>query len=79
MEHTRDVGTARYMAPEIIFGPYNHMANVYSYALLVWETTHETIPFHYKHSIAAMILARSVVVKAPNRNVELNRSPIQKG
>ena len=56
MEHTSDVGTARYMAPEIIFGPYNHMADVYSYALLVWETTHETIPFHDQHSVAAMIL-----------------------
>ena len=58
MEHSADVGTTRYMAPETVFGPYNHMADVYSYGLLAWEVTHGAIPFNRESSIAAMLLVK---------------------
>ena len=31
MEHSPDMGTTRYMAPEVIFGPYDESADVYSF------------------------------------------------
>jgi serine/threonine protein kinase len=37
MVQTTDVGTIRYMAPEIVFGPYDHRADIYSWGLLAWE------------------------------------------
>ena len=36
MVQTTDVGTIRYMAPEIVFGPYDHRADIYSWGL-AWE------------------------------------------
>ena len=56
MEHTLDVGTARYMAPEIIFGPYTHKADIHSFGLCAWETTHIAIPFDNVPSMAALLL-----------------------
>jgi len=45
-EHTAETGTYRWMAPEVIrHESYSFMADVYSYALVVWQlVTHET-PF----------------------------------
>ena len=37
---TSDVGTNRYMAPEVVFGPYDHRADIYSFGVLVWEVLH---------------------------------------
>ena len=37
---TSDVGTNRYMAPEVVFGPYDHRADIYSFGVLVWELLH---------------------------------------
>ena len=56
MEHTLDVGTARYMAPEIIFGPYTNKADIHSFGLCAWETTHIAIPFDNVPSMAALLL-----------------------
>ena len=58
MEHTSDVGTTRYMAPEVVFGPYTHTADVYSFSLLIWETMHRAIPFSKFASMSVLILAK---------------------
>jgi len=35
---TGQTGTDRYMAPEVYKGePYNHLADIYSYSMLLWE------------------------------------------
>jgi serine/threonine protein kinase len=38
-------GTTRYMAPEVVFGPYDEKADIYSFGLLMWETLHGAKPF----------------------------------
>jgi serine/threonine protein kinase len=58
MELTSDVGTTRYMAPEVIFGPYNHRADIYSYSLLLWEVMHEAVPFPNVSSVAALLMLK---------------------
>jgi len=45
-EHTAETGTYRWMAPEIIrHEAYSFMADVYSYALVVWQLVTHEIPF----------------------------------
>lgn len=39
------VGSHRYMAPEVIFGPYGLQADVYAFGLLLHEVLHEERPF----------------------------------
>jgi len=56
MEQTTDVGTTRYMAPEIVFGPYDHRADIYSWGLLAWELMHEAIPFSSVQSVVALLM-----------------------
>lgn len=53
-EHTAETGTYRWMAPEVIrHESYSFMADVYSYALVVWQlVTHET-PFENISQIEA--------------------------
>ena len=36
-EDTPGVGTWRFMAPEVLFGPYDHSADVYSFGLVLWS------------------------------------------
>ena len=39
-------GSLRYMAPEVaMFQPYNHKAEIYSFAIVLWEMTHLRRPF----------------------------------
>ena len=46
MEAQCAVGTMRFMAPEVLFGPYDHKADVYSYALVLWCILHPgRVPF----------------------------------
>ena len=58
MEQTASVGTARYMAPEVIFGPYNHSADVYSFGMFAWEVVHVAIPFHTCNGLIALLAAK---------------------
>lgn len=53
-EHTAETGTYRWMAPEIIrHEAYSFMADVYSYALLVWQLVTHEIPFKNLSQIEA--------------------------
>jgi len=43
---TAESGSPRYMAPEVALGqPYNHLADVYSFSLLLWEMCMVKTPF----------------------------------
>ena len=53
-EHTAETGTYRWMAPEIIrHEAYSFMADVYSYALVVWQLVTHEIPFKNLSQIEA--------------------------
>lgn len=52
---TSDVGTARYMAPEVLFGPYDKGADIYSFGVLLWETLHLAVLFSEVHYFSALI------------------------
>jgi len=69
-QHTRGVGTLRYMAPEVFAmhtevaydatctadsSRYDERCDVYSFSLLVWEMTHGQIVFDGKTSVRAAI------------------------
>jgi serine/threonine protein kinase len=55
MEHTSCVGTLRYMAPEVCFGPYDSKADVFAYAMLLWETLHIAVPFAASDGLKAIL------------------------
>jgi serine/threonine protein kinase len=43
---TAESGSPRYMAPEVALGqPYNHLVDVYSFSLLLWEMCMMKTPF----------------------------------
>jgi serine/threonine protein kinase len=43
---TAESGSPRYMAPEVALGkPYNHLVDVYSFSLLLWEMCMVKTPF----------------------------------
>lgn len=43
---TAESGSPRYMAPEVALGkPYNHLVDVYSFSLLLWEICTVKVPF----------------------------------
>jgi len=45
-DYTAETGTYRQMAPEVILHkPYNYKCDVYSYGILLWESTHRQVPF----------------------------------
>lgn len=52
---TADIGTARYMAPEVLWGPYDQRADIFAFGVLVWETLHEAVAFGEMRGIAAML------------------------
>lgn len=55
---TGDTGSPRYMAPEVALGqPYNQKADVYSFALLIWELYELKTPFsgHTRETIAECV------------------------
>lgn len=54
MEHTKETGTMRYMAPEVVFGPYNEKADVYSFGVLLWELLHVKRLFDDLHCTAVL-------------------------
>ena len=58
MEHTMGVGTLRYMAPEVCFGPYDASADVFAYAMLLWETFHIAVPFAESNGLKAIMNMR---------------------
>ena len=35
-EDSAGVGTWRFMAPEVLFGPYDNTADVYSFGAILW-------------------------------------------
>lgn len=44
--HTTGVGTARYMAPEVLLSAeYSFPCDVYSFGMLLWELTHDEVVF----------------------------------
>ena len=51
---TADIGTARYMAPEVIFGPYDERADIFAFGVLTWETLHEAVSFGEISPLAAV-------------------------
>jgi len=57
MELTKCIGTLRYMAPEVAFGPYDAKADVFAYSMLLWETLHVAIPFAESHGFKALMLS----------------------
>ena len=43
---TKDTGSPRYMAPEVVKGtPYNEKCDVYSFSLILWQILELTLPF----------------------------------
>jgi len=52
---TADVGTTRYMAPEVCFRPYDAKADVFSYGMLLWETLHIAVPFAGEHGMQVLM------------------------
>ena len=46
METSGAVGTVRYMAPEVLIGVYGYKADVFSYAITLWELMHARRPYH---------------------------------
>ena len=64
------VGTARYMAPESIFGPYEYRADVYSYSMLLWEVLHQELVF--KHLSIQQV---PIAVLAHNQTPSLRKLP----
>ena len=56
MEHSASVGSMRYMAPEVVFQPYDFKADVFSFTMLMWETLHVAVPFDDRTAIQAQFL-----------------------
>jgi len=53
-EHTAETGTYRFMAPEVITHQrYDEKCDVYSFGILLWEITHQDIPFRGQHQLQA--------------------------
>jgi serine/threonine protein kinase len=52
---TASVGTARYMAPEVVFGPYDERADIFAFGMLTWATLHEAVPFGKISPVAAIM------------------------
>jgi serine/threonine protein kinase len=48
-QYTKEVGTQRYMAPEIVTGKYNELVDIYSCGILYYELFSNTI-FNYKYN-----------------------------
>ena len=54
LEHTAETGTYRYMAPEVIAHQrYDYRCDVYSYGMLLWEISHQQIPFRSQNALQA--------------------------
>ena len=62
---TADVGTARYMAPEVIFGPYDYRADIFAFGVLTWETLHEAVAFGSETYPLAALLKLQRGVRPP--------------
>jgi len=54
-EHTLGVGTVRYMAPEVLFGPYNETCDTFSFGMLMWEVIHVAKAFGEMPALAASV------------------------
>jgi len=53
-DHTAETGTYRYMAPEVIaHQQYDYRCDVYSYGMLLWEITHQEVPFRSQNALQA--------------------------
>ena len=52
---TADIGTARYMAPEVVWGPYDERADIFAFGMLVWETLHQAVAFGEMKGIVAVL------------------------
>ena len=55
MQLTADVGSTRYMAPEVAFQSYDEKADVFSYGMLMWEVLHVRVPFASASAVQALI------------------------
>jgi len=74
-EHTAETGTYRFMAPEVItHQTYDHKCDVYSFGMLLWEMTHQDIPFRGQHQLQA---AFGVAVHGRRPMIEL-RKPLKR-
>ena len=58
---TIGIGTLRYMAPEVLFGPYDERADIFAFGMLVWETLHEAKAFSDINPLAAIVKVQSGV------------------
>ena len=45
LENTENIGTMRYLAPEVVFGEYTMAADVYSFGMLAYSILHRHVPF----------------------------------
>ncbi|CAA6660521.1 unnamed protein product [Spirodela intermedia] len=65
-EMTRETGTYRWMAPEIMnHQPYDHKADVFSFGIVLWELATSKIPYSDLTPIQAALCVIKVVV-TPN-------------
>jgi len=71
-EHTAETGTYRSMAPEVITHQrYDHLCDVFSYAVLLWEMTHRQIPFGRDSGLQA-----AFAVAVERRRPEIRLTPV---
>ncbi|KAF5766727.1 putative dual-specificity kinase TKL-Pl-4 family [Helianthus annuus] len=53
---TAETGTYRWMAPEVIeHKPYDHIADVFSFAIVLWELLTGEVPYSYLTPLQAAV------------------------
>ena len=74
---TTQTGTLRYLAPEVIFGPFTVKADVYSFGMLVYAILHGKVPFD---DYAPIAVAHLVVAEGKRPAIQLaaDLAPIRK-
>ncbi|GAB4848413.1 Serine/threonine-protein kinase sty17 [Ancistrocladus abbreviatus] len=72
-EMTAETGTYRWMAPEVIeHKPYNHMADVFSFGIVLWELLTGELPYSYLTPLQAAV---GVVQKGLRPAIPANSHP----
>ena len=74
--HTTAVGTARYMAPEVLLSAeYSFPCDVYSFGMLLWELTHDRVVFRdFRGRRLQKFVTSKVVMNGVRPQLELDPS-----